>query len=67
MIEVASHISYKGSIYNLKPSIIFGQSEHVATKMKLLLSQVSHSLTDDFTDILSHNSILLSKVSNEET
>lgn len=66
VIEIASHVSDKGRIYNLKSSVIFCKSKHVATKMKLLLSYISHSLADDLTDILSYNSIFLGKVSDEE-
>ena len=55
MIEVSSHVPYKGRIDDLWASVVFCQAEHVAAKVKFLLSDICHGLANHFTDVFCHN------------
>lgn len=67
MIQIPSHVPHKGRIDDLKPRVIFGQTKHVTPEMELFLSNIRHSLTNNFSDVLSHDGIFLSEVSDEQT
>lgn len=67
MIEVTAHVTCKSSIDYLESCVVLRQPEHVTTKMELFLPHVSHSLTYDLSNVLSHYCVLFSKVSNKQT
>ncbi len=67
VVQVSAHIAYKSCIDYLEAGVVFGQAEHVATKVKFLLPHISSSFTDDLADVFCHNSVFSSEISDEES
>jgi hypothetical protein len=66
VVQVTRHIANKSSIDDLQTSVVFAQTEHVTSEMEFLLSDVSHSLTDHFSDVLHHNRPFFGGRTNEQ-
>lgn len=67
MVQVSTHIPHESGINYLEASVVFGQTEHVAAKVELLLSHISSSLTDDLANIFSHYTVLSCEVSDKQS
>ena len=66
MVQVTRHLANKSSIDDLQTSVVFAQTEHVTSEMEFLLSDVSHSLTYHFSDVLHHNCPFFGGRTNEQ-
>lgn len=66
VIKVTTHIPHESSIDYLEPRVVFGQTEHVASKVELFLPHIRHSFTDNFSNVLSDNGVLFGEGSDEE-
>ena len=68
MVEITTHVPHKSSIDNFTPFIVLSQSKHIAAKIfKLLLPDISNSLTYDLPYILSYYCIFSTSFIGKQT